>query len=163
MNSLYKFYLSGNEITHINHIKENHLKLLFLYSSKKVLFLLLIIIFSMLLSKENVTTLKIKNISLNNFFTNSTVTINYDNDNQTKNLHFNFSYHEHSYSLKYNIIEIVYYIKIIDDNNNLIKPFDLSFYYNFHLFCYLKLIEENVEIQSLPHFYRNKYLICIIH
>ena len=84
--------------------------------------------------------------------------MNCNNKNQT--IYFNISVYEHSTSFKYNIIELIYYINVFDENKRRIKPFDLAFYYDLHIFCITNIINNNIKVEYFPNFYENINLIC---
>ena len=65
------------------------------------------------------------------------------------------------YSLKYNLVKIVYKIGFFDENNNLILPSDLALYYNIHILCYIHISKENINISAIPSIFANKYYECI--
>lgn len=65
------------------------------------------------------------------------------------------------YSKEYEIIEAKYYIKLIDKNNNIIKPSDLTLIYNLHLLCMVYIEENNENIYSIPNIYENKLYFCV--
>ena len=91
---------------------------------------------------------------------NSTFSINYNLDDTNKTLYFEISLYESSYSLKSNIIEVIYNIIISDENNKRINPFDLVYYYDLNIFCNMKLLNDNILIESFPNYYYNLNLQC---
>ena len=93
-------------------------------------------------------------------FSNKTVMINLKCNNKSKIIYFNISFYERSISLKYNIIELKYFIHVFDENKKRIKPFDLSFYYDLHIFCVTKIKNNNGTVESFPNFNDNMNLIC---
>jgi hypothetical protein len=58
-------------------------------------------------------------------------------------------------------MEIKYKILFADKNNNFISPSDLTLFNNLHLICVIKIINENIDINSLPNIYQNKYYECV--
>jgi hypothetical protein len=50
---------------------------------------------------------------------------------------------------------------IFDINNNFILPSDLTLFNQLHLICIITIKNQNVEINSLPNIYQNKYYECI--
>ena len=86
--------------------------------------------------------------------------INLKCNNKSKIIYFNISFYERSISLKYNIIELKYFIHVFDENKKRIKPFDLSFYYDLHIFCVTKIKNNNGTVKSFPNFNDNMNLIC---
>ena len=51
-------------------------------------------------------------------------------------------------------------VDVFDENNTRIKPFNLPFYFDLHIFCTLNLINENNTIESFPNYYKNRSFIC---
>ena len=67
------------------------------------------------------------------------------------------------YSFKFNIIKIEYKIGFYNRNNNIILPSDLTLYYNFHLFCFIQIINNgtnNMTINSIPNIEQNNFYKC---
>ena len=93
-------------------------------------------------------------------FINKTFMIDLNCNDKNQTIYFNISFYEQSHSLKYNIIELKYYINIFDENKKRIKPFDLAFYYDLHIFCITNIINNNSKVESFPNFYYNINLIC---
>ena len=65
------------------------------------------------------------------------------------------------YSKQLNIIEVKYIIKLYDNYKNLIIPSDLILYKKLHIFCYIKIINENNDIYSFPNILFNSYYECV--
>lgn len=63
-------------------------------------------------------------------------------------------------SYKFNISELRYNINFYDKNNMLIKPSDLTLFYNLHVVCFAK-IQNKIYIESLANIIQNKELNCI--
>ena len=59
------------------------------------------------------------------------------------------------------IIIIRRYLKKEKDNKNLIDPSFITLYNKLHVICEFKVINNNVNIYSLPYIYHNKYFSCI--
>ena len=91
---------------------------------------------------------------------NSTFSINYVLDDNNRRLYFEIFPKENSYSLKLNIISVSYCIIILDENKKRINPFNLAFYYDLHIFCNMKLLNDNTIIEYFPNYY-NLNLICM--
>ena len=127
--------------------------------SDKLLIIVFLIIFSIIIA-NNLISLKVEEILYKESFNNETFTINFKNDNEMETIFLNISYYMNSYSLKHNIVEIIYSIKIFDKYKNLIKPFDLAFYYNLHLFCNFKTKNDFLEVESFPNTNNNTNFIC---
>ena len=67
------------------------------------------------------------------------------------------------YSTENKLIKVTYFIKFKDENNHLIKPSDISLFYDLHIFCNTFYYEENEKIYSLANIYKNKYFLCVEH
>ena len=104
-------------------------------------------------SKQNNSSLKL--------YCNSTISFTLNHERKNKTFFLNISHIKTSNSLKFNIVQIEYFIYIFDENKELVKPSDLSFRYDLHIFCNMKLLNDSVDIISFPTFYDNKNLICI--
>jgi hypothetical protein len=79
-----------------------------------------------------------------------------------KGIYFNFNNLNFFYSLKFNLVKIIYNIRFFDNNKNTIIPSDLALYYNINFICHIKVLNKNsIEINSLPNIYKNSYFICI--
>lgn len=94
-------------------------------------------------------------------FITSNFFIKYNLDNINKTLYFEISHYETSYSLKSNIVEVIYNIIIYDEENKRVNPFGLAFYYDLHIFCNIKLLNDNIFIESFPNYHHDYNLICI--
>ena len=86
--------------------------------------------------------------------------INYNLDNKNITLYFEISPFENSYSRKSNIAEVIYNIIIFDEKKKRINPFNLAYYYDLHILCNMKQMNDNVFIESFPNYYYNLNLIC---
>ena len=64
------------------------------------------------------------------------------------------------YSKVYNLIQIIYYIKITD-NSALLKPSDFTLLYDLHIFCNIHISDNNESLYSIPNIYKNKFLFCV--
>ena len=65
------------------------------------------------------------------------------------------------YSKKSKLVKIKYRITFFENNQNIISPSDLVLYKNIRIICYIKIIKDNSEINSLPNIYKNIYYECI--
>ena len=101
-----------------------------------------------------------ENYEYEEIFNNKTFMIDFDCNNKNQIIYFNISFYEQSNSLKYNIIELKYYIHIYDENKKRIKPFDLAMYYDLHIFCITNIINIKSKIESFPYFNNNINFIC---
>ena len=124
---------------------------------KIVLISLLYIFFTW---KDNFLESELNKSSLNLNY-NSTIAFILNHQRKNKPFFLNISHIKASNSLKFNIVQIEYFIYIFDEDKALVKPFDLSFHYDLHIFCSMKIVNESVGIISFPAFYENKNLICI--
>ena len=118
----------------------------------KQYFKFIIIIFSYNLLKKNnfiQTNIIINNIGHDNFisFYCQTIKINHNDF-----IYINLTELKYVYSVKSNVIKINYQIGVFDDNKNIILPSDLILYYNMHIFCYIKIKDEKVEIKMKKYY-----------
>ena len=74
---------------------------------------------------------------------------------------FNISLLSYSLSFKFNIIKILYNIYAYDENNNLIKPSDLSLFHKLHIFCNIIDINSNIGFKDIANNINNEYYNCI--
>ena len=65
------------------------------------------------------------------------------------------------YSQEYNLIQIIYYIRVNDQNSDSLKPSDLALLYGLHFFCEIYISENNENVYSIPNIYENNYFFCI--
>ena len=126
-------------------------------------FLILVLIFLSIIISEDIIKKKIginkEEVTFNNNSFN--ITFMHNNENITFIIHVYCN--EVLYISKLNVNEITNNIQIYDEYDNLIHPFDLSFYYDLHLFCSMKLINEIKEYETLPNIYNNTIFQCIEH
>ena len=66
-----------------------------------------------------------------------------------------------TYSKKYNLIEMIYFINIFDQNYHLIKPSDLPILYNLGILCDLYNFKTNENIYSIANIFENRCFYCI--
>ena len=76
------------------------------------------------------------------------------------NTYFNITKIDYIFSYEFNMVKVDYYIGLYGKNNNLIIPSDLSFYYNIHLMCNLKVPSVNLSIESMANIVKDKYFKC---
>jgi CDP-glycerol glycerophosphotransferase (TagB/SpsB family) len=76
-------------------------------------------------------------------------------------IYYNITNLEYFFSFKYNIIKIKYDIIFYDENITLIKPSDLSLYYELHALCHIKQIITGEMIDSIAGIRDNKNFYCI--
>ena len=82
------------------------------------------------------------------------------NSIRNTNINYNITNLEYSFSFKYNLIKIKYDIIFYDENRALIKPSDLSLYYNLHILCQIEIIKTGEIIYSIANIYENKNFYC---
>ena len=82
------------------------------------------------------------------------------NSIRNTNINYNITNLEYSFSFKYNLIKIKYDIIFYDENRALIKPSDLSLYYNLHILCQIEIIKTGEIIYSIGNIYENKNFYC---
>ena len=90
---------------------------------------------------------------------NESELIIFKNKNFQNNIFINYSNLTYTFSYKYNIVEIKYYIKLIDEKNNLLKPSDLSRFHKIHVVCHIQKGDLFI-VDSLANIYGNTYY-CI--
>ena len=66
----------------------------------------------------------------------------------------------YNYSKEYNLIQIIYYMKITDISG-LLKPSDLALLYDLHILCDIHISKNNENLYSIPNIYKNKYFFCV--
>ena len=69
----------------------------------------------------------------------------------------NISYY---FSFDYQLVKIKYFVRLMDKNNNIIKPSDLSFIYSLHFLCNIYIYESKENIYSFANIYQNKFFFC---
>ena len=104
----------------------------------------------------------IVNNSINNLIRlDNYLFLNYPNQDLTKIKYYNVSHLHYNYSFKFKSVKIEYKIGFYDINKNLIDPSFITLYNKIHIICELKIINNNINIYSLPNIYQNKYFRCI--
>ena len=115
-------------------------------------------------------------ILLNSFYINNKYNIdgyhNFDNFHENKfstfiknvrnipNILLTVTKINYYYSKEYNLIQIIYYIKITDIFA-LLKPSDLTLLYDLHMLCNIHISENNENLYSIPNIYKNKLFFCV--
>ena len=87
--------------------------------------------------------------------------IDQNNNVNINEINFKLSNVSYNYSLRFNIIQVEYFITFYYKNNSLIIPSDLSLIYDLHLICHINNIESNLNIDSLAFIHLNKCFKCI--
>ena len=87
--------------------------------------------------------------------------IDQDNSFNINEIYFKLSNVSYNLSLRFNIIQVEYFITFYYKNNSLIIPSDLSLIYDLHLICHINNIEYNLNIDSLAFIYLDKCFKCI--
>ena len=77
------------------------------------------------------------------------------------NLLINISSINYSFSYLFNMVKIEYSFSFYEENNNLIVPSDLTYYYSLHIFCQAFDITNNITIKTIANVLKNKYYSCI--
>ena len=80
---------------------------------------------------------------------------------QKNSFSYNIEFLEYSFSFKYNLIKIKFGINFHDQNNNLIKPSDLSLYHKLSVFCHMKQKQTDLSLNSLANIKENNHFYCI--
>ena len=78
-----------------------------------------------------------------------------------QDIFFNFSNVDYSFSLKFKIVKIRYSIFFFDQNNNLIKPTNLSFLYGINIICNIKELKTGITIDSISNINKNINFVCV--
>ena len=149
-----------NEIIYKTNKNDGVQKFSTLFIYKKFILVFFLIIISIIIL-ENSFPQKIQIDEKKLLFNNSSFNITFKHNSEIKLFILDISCKETIFNLKFNVCETIYYIHVYDKNNNLIHPFDLTFYYNLHLFCFMKIINDKNEIETLPNFNNNSNFICI--
>ena len=109
-----------------------------------------------IIPKTTVNDTKDLNVSRNNSSENCT--------NQTDYLYkisyFKLYSKDYDYDQIKNIFHIKYLVGLYYSNKTLIKPTDLSLFYNLSVLCSFYEKEHNINIYSIPLFYGDKYIEC---
>ena len=95
-------------------------------------------------------------ISLDNY-----LLLNYPNQDLAKLKYYNVSNLFYNYSFKFKSIKIEYKIGFYDINKKLIDPSFITLYNKLHIICEFKVINNNINIYSLPNIYQNEFFRCI--
>jgi len=128
------------------------------YIKTKILFLFLINFF---LFKNNIIFYNIIKFQNNNSSIHKNYLNTYIKNSNNASIFYNLFDIKFFYSKKFNLIEVKYIIQILDNYQNIIIPSDLTLYKNIHIFCYIKIINENIDIYSFPNILFNVYYECI--
>jgi CDP-glycerol glycerophosphotransferase (TagB/SpsB family) len=78
-----------------------------------------------------------------------------------KEIYFNYKNLLFSFSYKFNITEIKYNIYFYDKNNNIIKPSDLTLFYNLHIICHMNYENNLISVDSLANIIDSKKFQCV--
>ena len=132
--------------------------LLFLFKKKKGI----IFLFNTNLVKYNEYFLSndIKDFTNKRYHSKTKKGKNYNADNSI-NFSFNLTSIRYSREIRNKIIKVKYLIGFYDLNKNFIVPSDLTLYYEYHVLCYNKNLNNNEIIISLADIYENKFYYCI--
>lgn len=95
-------------------------------------------------------------ISLDNY-----LLLNYPGQDLTRLKYYNISDLHYNYSFKFKLIKIKYKIGFYDINKNLIDPSFITLYNKLHIICEFNVINNNINIYSLPNIYQNKFFECV--
>ena len=125
-----------------------------MYFGNKAIKYILIILISYYLLKKNIVVIKnpsfikLEQYNLSEYFIN--------NDN----LFFNISSIKLS-NIERKMIQIEYFINFYSNSKGQILPSDLTLYNKLEIFCYIKIIQNNNIIISIPTIEKNMYFKCI--
>ena len=78
-----------------------------------------------------------------------------------KDIFFRYNNLFFSFSFRFDIAEIQYNIYFYDNNNNIIKPSDLSLFYNLHIVCNMNYENQLIHVDSLANIIDNKNFQCV--
>ena len=87
--------------------------------------------------------------------------LNYPDQDLIKLKYYNISDLHYNYSYKFKSIKIEYKIGFYDINKTLIDPSFITLYNKLHIICNFKVINNNINIYSLPNIYQNKFFECV--
>lgn len=167
------YYNEKNRLLSFNKLSILNLKKDFLKKGKnkilieyyKIVIIFIYIIFILMLIIKNYYNLKDNdsnffNKNLHTEFGKHSFFYKYVKDLKSKFIHFNIKNIFFCFSLKFNIVKIEYEIGFYE-NKSLILPSDLILNYNLSIICHMIIKNNNIEMNSLPNIYQNKYLKCI--
>ena len=92
----------------------------------------------------------------NNFYL-----FNYSKNNRNYSENFKIIDIKYIYSTKFKLAKIKYRIGFYENDQKIISPSNLVLYKNIQVICYIKIIKDNSEINSLPNIVNNFYYECI--
>jgi len=115
------------------------------------------------INSNNSSFFKGKNLTINDINQINDTPNNINEIINKENLSFNVSYINYSFSYDFNIVEVEYNINFYDKKKNLIKPSDLALYYDLHLICHMKNINNSILVNSLPYINKNIDFNCKLY
>ena len=74
---------------------------------------------------------------------------------------FNIIDLKYCYSKKFDVIEVKYFISVLDNNYNNIKPSNILSLYGIRFLCNIYIYETNKNIYSIANIYKNRLFYCI--
>ena len=86
---------------------------------------------------------------------------NYSNNYRNYSETFKIIDINYIYSKEFNLVKIKYKIGFFENNQKIITPSELVLYKNIQIICFIKIIKDNSDINSLPNIYNNFYYECI--
>lgn len=97
---------------------------------------------------------------INNFNNYSNNWLIKNNTNNT-NIFVSITNITYFYSKQFELVEVKYFIKFTNHNNDLIKPSDITFVYNIHVLCDIYIFENQENIYSIANIYKNQLFFCV--
>ena len=119
-------------------------------------------------NKNNINDIKneISNLSKNIPEDNS-INLKYNFSKKETNLtfyeeiSFNLTSLNYIFSIEHNIVEVEYEITFYDKKRNIIKPSELTLFYNYHFICHMKILISELMVETLANINQNKHFKCI--
>ena len=100
-------------------------------------------------------------VSKNHLSNNKNYPLKYSYNCYNETFYFNLIDIKCMFLKRINLIQIKFIIGFYDKSQNIIIPSDLTLYKDIHILCYIKIINDNNDIFSIPNIYLNNYYECI--
>ena len=113
------------------------------------------------------------NIFIINYIRNDDVNENFVELNKNSNLfpvknitniskiYFNVNDLKYCYSKKFGLIEVKYFINVLDQNYNNIKPSNVFSLYGISFLCNIYISKNNKNIYSIANIYKDRFFYCV--
>ena len=131
--------------------------MILIYIIKYVILIIIILLNSYYINK------KYKNDDYHNFDNNNKDTkfsIYIENITNIPNILLTVTKINYFVSREYNLMKVIYYIKMNDHISEMLKPSDLTLLYDLHILCNIYISENNENLYSLPNIYENQFFSC---